>query len=72
TEDNQRFELPVTVDLSIVPFINEGDTLAVKYYIADNLNKVVQVELVSENEPQQPVEGNGTAETESGSTQEIH
>ncbi len=72
TEDNQRFELPVTVDLSIVPFINEGDTLAVKYYTSDNLNKVVQVELVSETKPQQPVEGNGTAETESGGTQEIH
>lgn len=67
-----RFELPVTVDLSIVPFITEGDTIKVEYYNTNNLNKVVSVEIVSPEVPETPTETVPTAETESGGSQEIH
>ena len=66
-----RFELPVTVDLSIVPFITEGDTIKVEYYNTNNLNKVVSVEIVSPEVPQTPTDSVPTAETESGGSQEI-
>lgn len=43
--DNEKYEIPATVDLSIVPFVKEGDVISVTYYTADNgLNIVTKIQ----------------------------
>ncbi|MBR0229828.1 MAG: CvpA family protein, partial [Erysipelotrichaceae bacterium] len=43
--DNEKYEIPATVDLSIVPFMKEGDVISVTYYTAENgLNIVTKVQ----------------------------
>jgi hypothetical protein len=43
--DLDKYEIPATVDLSIVPFMQEGDTIKVTYYTNENgLNIVTKIQ----------------------------
>lgn len=43
--DDEKYEIPATVDLSIVPFMKEGDIISVTYYTAENgLNIVTKIQ----------------------------
>ena len=47
TADNgQHFELYVTVNTSVVPFIEENDTVEVCYYQENGLNKITQIRII--------------------------